>query len=268
MTRRLTIWLLILLPYNSFGQHWQLVKQVEFGEVDKFTLDQVGNIYVANLQGEVAKYSPVGELMVEYAPTQVAGIHEITASTQFKVSLFYKDLQEFVVLNRYLSSPIRYRLPDFRLGYVEEVAPNFQQALWALDISDFALKLVDFRENRLLEQKSLAQVLDRNLADIVSFHSHQNRMYVIDKSSGIHVFDNIGNYMFKLMEKTPSSTRFNKDYLYYRKDGYLNLIHLYEGEDLKLSVQELDFTRLAYGNDRLVAITPKGFNIYKYLSGQ
>lgn len=268
MTRRLIIWLLILLPYHSFGQHWQLMKQVEFGEVDKFALDQVGNIYVTNLHGEVAKYSPDGKLMVEYAPTQVAGIHEITASTQFKVSLFYEDLQEFVVLNRYLSNPIRYRLPDFRLGYVEEVAPNFQQALWVLDISDFALKLVDFRENRLLEQKSLAQVLDRNLADIVSFHSHQNRMYVIDKPSGIHVFDNIGNYLFKLLEEVPSSAGFYKDYMYFQAEGFLNLIHLYDGDNLRLPIQGLNANEVAYANDRLVSITPQGFNIYKYLSGQ
>ncbi|WP_422361553.1 hypothetical protein [Reichenbachiella sp.] len=268
MMRALMICSFVLAPFISFSQGWQLLKQVKFGPVNQLALDQTGNIYVSNLQGEVSKYSPEGNFMVEYAPTQVASIHEITAATQFKVSLFYKDLQEIIVLNRYLSNPITYRLTDFGLGYVEEVAPNFQQTLWVLDISDFALKLVDFRENRLLEQKSLAQVLDQSLASILSFHSHQNRMYVIDESSGIHVFDNIGNYLFKLMKGAPSSAGFHKDYMYYQADGFLNLIHLYDGDNLRLSIQGLNASEVAYANDRLVSITPQGFNIYKYLSGQ
>ena len=268
MIRVLMICSFMLASFISMSQDWQLIKQVKVGPVDQLALDQIGNIYVSNLQGEVSKYSPEGNFMVEYAPTQVAGVHEITASTQFKVSLFYKDLQEIVVLNRFLSNPITYRLTDFNLGYVEEVAPNFQQTLWVLDISDFALKLVDFRENRLLEQKSLAQVLDQNLANILFFHSHQNRMYVIDESSGIHVFDNIGNYLFKLMEDAPSSVGFHKDYMYFQSEGFLNLIHLYDGDNLRLEIHGLNAKEVAYANDRLVSITPQGFNIYKYLSSQ
>lgn len=268
MFRLLFILFFVFLPLISSSQSWQLTKQVSFGQVDKFTLDQIGNIYVSNIQGEVSKYSPEGQFIVEYAPTQVAGVHELTASSQFKVALFYKDLQEIVVLNRYLSNPIRYRLPDYNLGYIEEVAPNYQQSLWVLDISDFALKMIDFRESRLLEQKSLAQVLDQNLAEILSFHSHQNRMYLIDKNSGIHVFDNIGNYLFKLMEIAPTKTGFHKDYLYFQKDGFLNLIHLYDGENLQFPIQKLNAKRIAFANEQLVAITPQGFNIYKYLSGQ
>lgn len=258
---------LMFIPFLSFGQSWQLVQEVKHQGIDKFALDQTGNIYVTSLRGEVTKYSPKGKFMVEYAPQQVVGIHEITANSQLKVSLFYKDLQEFVVLNRYLASPITYRLSDFDLGYIEDVAPSFQQTLWVLDISDFALKLIDLRENRLLEQKSLAQVLDQHLAEVISFHTHQNRMYVIDRSSGVHVFDNIGNYMFKLMEPTPLDAGFERDYMYYVADGFLNLVHLYTGENTQLRLTDLKFSDLGYSDGRLVAITSKGFNIYQYLSG-
>ena len=268
MIRAVMTCVILLLPFITMSQEWLLSKQVRFGKVDQLTLDQSGNIYVSNLQGEVSKFSPDGKFMVEYAPTQVASIHEITASSQFKVSLFYKDLQEIVVLNRYLSNPIRYRLSDFKLGYVEDVAPSIQQSLWVLDISDFALKLVDYRENRLLEQKSLAQVLNQNLADILSFHSHQNRMYVIDKSSGIHVFDNIGNYLYKMMDKAPENAGFYNDYLYYKSNEELHLIHLYDGENLQLPIKGVAGARLAFANNRLVVLTPQGFNIYQYLSGQ
>ncbi|SMD33197.1 hypothetical protein SAMN04488029_1553 [Reichenbachiella faecimaris] len=259
---------LLWVPLSLVAQPWELVKKVSHHNIDLCTLDQAGNIYATNFQGTVSKYSNEGNLILEYSPLQVASIHEITTSSQLKVTLFYKDLQELVILSRYLSSPITYRLSDFNLGYVEDVAPNFQQTLWVLDISDFSIKLIDPGTNRLLERKSLAQVLDQHQTEILSFHAHQNRMYIIDKSSGVLVFDNIGNYLFKLLSEAPLSVGFDKDYMYYEKDGFLNLIHLYEGENVKRNLGDIKFSKMVYSNDRLIAITPHGFNIYKYLSQQ
>ncbi|MEP2024680.1 MAG: hypothetical protein ABJH98_14790 [Reichenbachiella sp.] len=259
---------LLNLPVVLFAQSWELVKNVSHAGIDKCSIDQMGNVYMVNQQGTVSKYTADGKLMLEYAPIQVANIHEITANSQLKVTLFYKDLQEFVLLNRYLSSPITYRLSDFNLGYIEEVAPNFQQTLWVLDISDFSIKLLDPSRNQLLEQKSLAQVLDQNQAEIQSFHAHQNRMYIVEKSLGVLVFDNIGNYLFKLTSEAPDDVGFDKDYMYYEKEGSLMLVHLYDGENLTRSIDNIQFTKMVYSNSRLIAITPQGFNIYQYLSQQ
>ncbi|UXX79985.1 hypothetical protein N7E81_02550 [Reichenbachiella carrageenanivorans] len=256
------------LPCLSSGQPWQLTKSVARQGIEQFALDQMGNIYVADDQGAVAKYTTEGKFLVEYAPVQVARIQEITAVSQLKVGLFYEDLQEFVFLNRYLSSPVRYRLADFGLGYIEDVAPNFQQALWVLDISDFSLKLIDTRQNRLLEQKSLAQVLSQHQAEILSFHSHQNRLYIVDRSAGVLVFDNIGNYLFQLMKEAPEEVGFDKDYIYFQQDGQLQMVHLYEGENKTVPLGDLKFLKIAYAHERLVAITPHGFNIYQYLSAR
>lgn len=266
--RRIAITCMLFFPMLMHGQSWELITSVKHRGIDVCALDQAGNIYVADQQGTVSKYSKDGKLAVEYAPQQLASIHELTATSQLKVTLFYKDLQEFVILNRYLSSPITYRLPDFNLGYIEDVAPNFQQTLWVLDISDFALKLIDPSADRLLEIKSLAQVLDQNVADVISFHSHQNRMYLIDRSSGVHVFDNIGNYLFKLMDIAPEEAGFDKDQMYYEMNGDLHFVHLYNGESQKRTLGDFNYSKIANSNGRLVAITPKGFNIYQYLSGQ
>lgn len=266
--RLLLLLMIIGLTHLTYGQSWQLTKRVERRGIDQLALDQVGNIYVADGQGTVAKYTAEGKFLVEYAPVQVARIQEITPVSQLKVGLFYEDLQEFMFLNRYLSSPVRYRLTDFDLGYIEDVAPNFQQALWVLDISDFSLKLIDTRQNRLLEQKSLAQVLNQHKAEILSFHSHQNRLYIVDRSAGVLVFDNIGNYLFQLMKEAPEDVGFDKDYMYFQQEGQLRLVHLYEGENKTLPLEELKFSKIAYGHERLVAITPHGFNIYQYLSAR
>ena len=258
--------LIIIVAFNvsiAFGQEWQLIRTVQQKNINQLSVDQVGFIYTTDAKGVVKKYSSDGSFLVEYAPIQVADIHETVALSQFKILLFYKDLQEVVILNRYLANPVRYRLSDYNLGYVEEVAPTFQPTIWIVDISDFSLKLIDFNNKRILERKSLAQVFDQNVADILAFHYHQNRMYVVDGSSGIHVFDNIGNYMTKLSSDAPSDIGFDKDYLYFEKNGILKFVHLYQGENMALPLEDIKFEKLKFVNKRLITITSDGFNIYK-----
>ncbi|MEP2508099.1 MAG: hypothetical protein ABJH72_02010 [Reichenbachiella sp.] len=260
--------LLVCMPCILDAQSWQRIKHVDRKNIDTFTLDHVGNIYVTDGQGSVPKYDESGELILEYASVQLAEIHEIVATSQLKVTLFYKDLQEFVILNRYLASPVLYRFSDFDLGYVEGVTQNYQQALWVVDLSSFSLKMIDVREKRLLEEKSLALIFNQKKVEIMSFQAHQNRMYLIDIYSGVQVFDNIGNFLFRLMEHGPEEAGFDKDYLYYQEDGFLNLIHLYSGPDKRLKLPPGEFSKIRYSDDRLVAVTAQGFDIYKYLSSK
>lgn len=267
MKANLVFLLLMGLPFLLFAQSWQKVKSVHHSGLDNIAIDYLGNIYMTDERGNVVKYDQNGKLLLEYTPVQVAKVHELTLTSQFKVILFYDDLQELVILDRYLSTPARYRLSDFELGFIEHVTQNIQQALWVLDISDFSIKLIDVREKRMLEQKSLAQVLDQNMAEILSFRAHQNRMYLIDRHSGVQVFDNIGNYLSKLIESGSEEMGFDKDYFYYRAGKSLKFVHLYQEESKTVELPPVDFLKLHYSNGRLVLITPQGFEIYKYLSG-
>lgn len=260
--------MLLYLPYLVDAQSWQLQTKIDRSSIYDITLDHMGNIYIVDDQGTTSKYTREGQLSIEYAPVQMARVYDIVANSQLKVLLFYKDLQEFTILDRYLSSPVTYRLEDFGLGYIEQVTPNLQPTIWGVDISDFSLKLIDLRENRLLEQKSLARVLNRQEANILSFHSYQNRMYLVDGHSGVQVFDNIGNYLTQLIDFAPNDIAFDKDFMYFVRDGFLIFVPLHEGNGKKLKLPQLKYSKIRYSGDRIIAVTDQGFEIYKYLSSQ
>lgn len=260
--------ILILIGFvpEIYGQNWKLVSSVTHPDLDKVVSDQLGNIYVTNHAGVLTKYAPDGKRLLEYAPMRVAAVHQIAAGTQLKVMLFYQNLQEILVLDRYLSFPVSYQLADFKLGFAEHMTPSSPVNIWFLDVSDFSIKLIDLRDNRLIERKSLAKVLNQESADILSFHAHQNRLYIVDKATGIQVFDNIGNFLYKLTAKGMATVGFDKDYLYFEEQGQLKFIHLYDdlSHEVLLPVQKSK--KIIFVNGHLVVVTERGFNIYQYLS--
>ncbi|MEO9966402.1 MAG: hypothetical protein ABJF11_11470 [Reichenbachiella sp.] len=253
---------------TSMGQSWALLKKVEHANIDHIEFDQLGNIYIADFHGTVSKYDAMGNLILEYAPVQFAKIHDMSAGTQLKVYLFYDNLQELVILDRYLSSPVKYRLTDYDVGYVEEITLNIQPSIWVLDVSNFSLKLIDLSNNRVLEKKTLARILDEQQADIQSFHTHQNRLYLIDKITGIQVFDNIGNHLYGLPVLGLSDVGFTKDYLYYAQDGFIKFIHLYKTLNKTIALPVVSTGKIRFSGNRLLVSTDNGFDIYKYLSAE
>lgn len=246
---------------------WNLKYETKWPNVDRAIQDSQGNFYLVTLDGTISKFDKSGNSLVEYSPSTQARVYQLDALSQLKITAFYQDLQEYIVLDRYLTSPSRYSIADFGLGFVSDIAFNFQQNIWVVDMSDFMLKLIDPRNSRVLEKKSLAKVLNQESADVVSLIAHQNRMYLLDKTQGVLVFDAIGNYLESLNFESPKTIRFYKDMVYYVQGDSLILRNLYTSSSSSLPLPEKSFVHALYSDERLVLIGENGFMIYQYLSG-
>lgn len=258
---------LFLASTLSTYAQWQKINQVSLPNIELSTLDVRGDLYTVVSNGDVFKYGVNGKLLLQYSPDRVGQIASIDASSGLKVVLFYAGLQEYVVLDRYLSKPIHYRLADYGVGYVSDLVLNRQNQLWVVDQTNFALTLIDDQRNEVLDTKSLAAMLGTEKADFVSMKFHQGSFYLVDSESNLMTFDNIGNY---LMTKSIGKGQFrgiNKDYVYSSHDGELYLTSLYRDENIALNLPHADYIDVIYDGDRLVLITSQGFEIYKYLSG-
>lgn len=255
--------LLLIWSFSAQSQ-WQEINKQSLVGIVKFDQDQIGNIYTATAGGDVNKYTAMGELLFQYSPTRTGLVHHVDATTQLRVLVFYEDLQEYVLLDRYLRSPVTYRLQDFGIGYISDIALNLQQNVWVVDQSDFTLKLLDPSRNMILEKVSLAKLLNQESAEIVTLRVHQNHLYLYDENKGLLVFDSIGNYQGAL--EVQGIPKFIKDELYYEKDDKLIIQNIYSEETRQFKLPINCREKNLYNLDRLVHISNQGFVIYKYLS--
>jgi hypothetical protein len=108
---------------------------------------------------------------------------------------------------------------------VATLAPdNF---IWLLDESNLVLREFDPNTLRLVQNTPLDLIIGRSRPDFRFIRQYQNTTYLVDRSTGVYVFDNLGNYKKKLPFPGLSTIGFRGDEMYYADAGAIHFFHLY-----------------------------------------
>ena len=96
---------------------------------------------------------------------------------------------------------------------------------------------------------------------------YQNNLYLVDRTTGIFVFDNLGNYKKKLPFVGLSMVGFRGDELYYFSEGALHFFHLYNLTErivpLPLGVDAAGVRQVLVGEERAYVFTAAGVAVYE-----
>ena len=65
---------------------------------------------------------------------------------------------------------------------------------------------------------------------------YQNNTYLVDHTTGVYVFDNLGNYQKKLPFTGLSTVGFRGDELYFLENGAIRFFHLYKQTERRMSL--------------------------------
>ena len=205
-------------------------QEIHVENIQSASLDNKGNLYAGDQKGNLYQYLPTGEASdLLYAPPRPSSLTLIDASNPLRIFAYYQDLQEYVILDRFLTESARYSLSEFT-SFSGLCAPSQNNQIWLVDLQSFALKKIDPLRN--IEQISvpLEQVLDPDGYEITHLQEYQNLVFMSDKYRGVYIFDNLGNLMIQIPVRNVSHLSFSGDTLL-MATGTNELIryHLYEG---------------------------------------
>ena len=201
------------------------------------SVDRSGNVYLADRRGNVILYNSNGIETLVFSPPRPAVISNLEAWHGLRIFCFFRDLQEYTFLNRFLISPGNY---SFGAGIVfaEAAGPSFDNNLWVFDQGDFSLKKYNVNLKEIQSLTPLILLLDQDNYDIAFIREHQNRVYLDDRRSGILVFDNLGTYINTLPLPEIDYFNFWEDRLYFLQSEMLISISLYGPERLERALPE------------------------------
>ncbi|MEJ2005003.1 MAG: hypothetical protein P8X57_08595, partial [Cyclobacteriaceae bacterium] len=74
-------------------------------------LDAKGLLYTGNTKGTVKRYGPNDDDLL-YSPSRQSPVTLIDGSNPLRIFVFYEDLQEYAILDRFLTETARYSLSD------------------------------------------------------------------------------------------------------------------------------------------------------------
>jgi hypothetical protein len=209
------------------GNTWRLLRTIKIPNPGAASLDRRGALYLTDADNNLRQYGAEGLPLNTYSPPQPGHTALVEAWNVTNTLVFYDDRQEVLLLDRFLAPLSQLRLSDYIEGMVRvaTLAPDNQ--IWLLDESNLVLREFDPQTQRLVQNTPLDLIIGRTRPDFRFIRQYQNNTYLVDRTTGIYVFDNLGNYKKKLPFAGLNTVGFKGDELYYVSGGLLHFFHLY-----------------------------------------
>ena len=206
---------------------WKLLRLIKMPNPGAASLDRRGALYVADADNNLHQYGPEGLPLNTYAPTQPGHVAQVEAWNVTSTLLFNDDRQQLVLLDRFLALIAEVRLADYLDGTVRVATLAPDNRIWLLDESNLVLREFDPTTQRLIQNTPLDLLIGRSRPDFRFLRQYQNNTYLVDRTTGVYVFDNLGTYRKKLPFVGLNMVGFRGDELYYFDAGAIHFFHLY-----------------------------------------
>lgn len=158
-----------------------------------FTTDNLGNIYL--IGGNVLeKYSPEGRPLKTFTQKTAGNITFVDVSDPLKILVFYRDVQQIVILDNFLSirsTPISLEALGFR--NISLVCTSREGGFWMFDTQNKELIRIQNNLTPAVQSGNLIQQTGVPIQPIFMLE-YQNSVYLCDTTHGILVFDRYGTY--------------------------------------------------------------------------
>jgi hypothetical protein len=231
------IYILLLLVFYSqvigaqSGANYKTT--IPFRNVSNVSADLNNSFYVTDDKGNLFQFDSTGKEINRFSALQSASVTVLESSRTMNVFMFYRDLQKYVFLNRFLALSDLVSLDPSVVGFAYLAAPSLDNNLWVFDNTSFTLKKIDLKLQKAIIERPLDLLLDPNDYSINYIKEYQNRLYINNGNKGILSFDNFGNYSTTIPIKT-DYFNFSGEDLYYIKNDTIAFYNIYTGKEDKI----------------------------------
>ncbi|MDX1903700.1 MAG: hypothetical protein SFU27_06030 [Thermonemataceae bacterium] len=230
------------------------------------SIDLQGNVYVALKNGIVCKYNEQGDSLISFVPMQNIPPDVIEAWIGVRILLFYRDLQKYIWLNRFMSPIEEVTLDNPELGFVRLLTYADDGNLWLFDEQNFAIKKYNPLTKKVMLTISMALIEKEKALQIDFLREYQHTLWVLDSNNGIFVFDNFGNFKKNLHVSNLYFFTFFEDNIAYIQKKNLYLLHLYEGstQNINLPIEHDYKSFFLINKEKIFLFTDKEMIILSY----
>ena len=258
--------LAFLTAFSGQAQTIALRQHLDISQPAAMSIDRLDNIYLTDKKNNVHQFHATGRLVNTYSPPRTGHIGNIEAWNAMKVMLFYDDQQQITLLDRFLNNIATIRLRDITNNALVKVATTTaDEKIWLFNESDFSLLKYDPNTSEITSTTELNLTFDRKKTDIRYIREYQNMVYLVDKTTGIYVFDNLGNYKKTLPFAELSYIGFKGDELYFLSGGKLHFFNLYSFAERTYDVPPVPLYRqVLVGQELVYLLSENGLDLYEF----
>ncbi|MDP4187693.1 MAG: hypothetical protein Q8905_06585 [Bacteroidota bacterium] len=228
------------------------------------TSDGLGNIYLVSGRS-IIKYSENSRKNV-YTNAYLGHIQLVDVSNPFRIVVFYKDFNQLVFLDNFLSpqrSPVS--LDDLGYSQVELVCGSGSEGFWLFDNIKNCLVRIG---NNL---QPLYQSADLNLFTAsknrpVYMTERNSRIYLSVPGTGILIFDHCGNHLRTVPLNDINSFQVQDGRIIYLKNHCLNVYNIEMLKEMEITLPDTTgVTDARLEGEKLILLKAGKICVYKKL---
>jgi hypothetical protein len=251
--------------YSQAGRSFVFQRAIP-GSFTDFTVDNLGNLYLVNQNGQLKKNSPEGDSLAVFNNLRRYGkLHSVDISNPLKVLLYYRDFQTVVILDRFLNTRSTVDLRRAGLYQVKAVAQSYDNNIWVYDEQESKLKKVG-DDGKVLDQSTDFRLLFDSVPSPAYIIDQNKQLYLYDAGKGVYIFDYYGGFRKRIQFTgwtdfaVINQTILGRDgkYLYRYEPGTLDL------KQFPLPTMMLAAKKIVLGPTALYTLDETGINVYAY----
>ena len=196
MKQALALVAFLILSGHAMAQTagWDTLRRNLPSPVVNYSADRKGNLYYTTRMGGVYQMDSLGNERFHFSPRSPAEVSQLEAWQGLKIVLFYREFQQFIYLDRFLTDAPPLRLSDYTNGFVRLLTPSADDRLWLFDELEMQLRKVDPQSGQIVKESPLNLLLAQETYNLVFMREYANQLYLLADNKGVLVFDNLGNY--------------------------------------------------------------------------
>jgi hypothetical protein len=249
----------LLLPAE-----FQFVRSVKV-DGDSHLSDPLGNVYIIK-NNRLIKYDQDYSRAAEYANLFLGNIHSIDVSDPLRILIYYKEYNQVVWVDNFLSeirSPIW--LDNLGVDQAELVCSSNQGGFWIFNGLNKQLQYYDVSLQFVHESIPLNSLTGPDIEPAFMLEKSR-KVYLNVPGFGILVFDLFGNYSKTIPVEIPGEFQVTDQNLYYFKTGELYSYNLQTNISDQLPLpEENGFTKVEMQPEFLYLFNHRGYSVYKII---
>lgn len=196
-------------------------------------VDRPGDLFLLLATGEVVKYDKDGKRIGSHGfqtpPTLLDPLDGVQAF------YFNEAAEVFGNISSDLSSVTRHPVDPAFAVRPWLVCPSLHE-LWILDSADFSIKKTKMKSSAISLESVIIHLPSKHIEDFIYMREYQNYLFLLDKNTGVHVYNSLGKFVKTLGESGMTYFNFFGEEIYFKKNGQLLLTDLYTNEKRTLNL--------------------------------
>jgi hypothetical protein len=217
-----------------------------------FTLDNLGNLYVANERGDLVKYDKNGKQIATANIKSYGSVHSIDASNAFEIYVFYKEQNRVLLFDNLLNIRVDWDFEQAGFVMMAAVARSFDNKLWVFDLNDLRLKKVTKELNVEFNSGNVRAFANASAFNPSYIGDDNRSVYLFDSLNGLYVFDNFGNYQKRITLSNVSQVCIHNGRIYFLRQGTIRELDTLLLNEKTVFEGPLSTTSFAISKDRMV----------------